>query len=1405
MSVEFVWWGESELWTRLSQDAHVGRVRFWFDSGQFSNDWFKRQLQLAISAAGPRYTPEVHVDMPLGQDFDLFGRREVAVVAVRRLAKGVRHQPAGMLRRLVGDDALGGLPELCGVDDLIAEVDKALAGVCCPPDEKWPLSGIIATAVELLEQLWACEEPLEAAAVAHDQSDDTEDSDRGYRSNPYREVQYRVQTLRGALGKIVERLRWYEPVVNSDLMIVTGDAGVGKTHLLCDVASRRLEQRCPTVVLMGQQFMTTEPPWTQARSHLVLDGMSIEEFVGALEAAAQAASSRALVVIDAVNEGEGHEIWPQHLASLLTQLGASPWIGVVLSVRSPYVNHIIPAVVRSSAYELLHEGFKGSTYTAVERFCEYYGLEFPATPLLRPDFDNPLFLKTLCEGLKHRRLRRIPVGAEGISAVLSRYLEAIDADLANELDYDPHRSIVTRALDSITSELATRGTRWLPRSRAQELVDSLIEPSGGFSRTLYRALVDKGLLVELPGVSGDGERSVQVGYEWFADYLIARHLVSRYESAESLVAALAQTETDSSAATWTLWNAPLEALSILLPEQLGVELPEVLKASSTRYHVMRAFLKGLIWRDPDTTSQDCEGLVKDLLAAAVDHWDIVAVFDVLVTCAVVPGHPLGSVFLDQHLRGLAMPDRDAVWSAYLYHAYSRNGPLNRLLDWAEKHLAHTPTIDDGTAEACATVLAWCFTASHRFVRDRATKGLVALLSDEIALTCELVRRFDDVDDLYVRERVMAAAYGVAMRSTDAQALTPLADLVYRLMFTDGKPPAHILLRDYARGIIERALHLGADINADANLYEPPYHSAWPRIPEVGELEQLKPRWDSQTDPPDAERAQSSLYSSVMRMDFALYVIGTNSSSDSYYWLSATNDEPLWQSAEDLEESFRRSLDPDLREKFDVVWAHTRPRRSRSIEALLSDADPEAQDTNERPLSSTAKEPDLARWFEEQLPQLLEELFVTALDDAQSAVYEQVKAARGSKAPRLNLDIIQRYVLWRAFDLGWTPERHGDLDWEIISSASYARVGRGDRKPERIGKKYQWIAYHEILAHVSDRHQYWLPYDDAGPQNAYRGAWQLSVRDIDPSSLLTGASPDSPRPEDSLKWWRHEVDIAPVDDEGHLEWLQHESDIPDRNQQLRFVDPDDGSTWIKLQGLDIWQTPIPPDYDHHEVDHREIWLWANGYFVRSADVEAFVSWSTTVNFWNRWMPEPPKAYSLFLGELGWSFAFNSLLGDSAEPQRPEPDEGARCPIPIQPAAFQYVAEGGGYDCSLVDGHELHRPNSRLAEVMNLHWTGHGVDFVNAEGALVAFDPSARDACASALLMREEELARFLNKTGSALVWSITGEKRAMGPQRFRDAWAGALRVTGDATYEPAGLIRRRFTTSLHLPDRDRDQV
>ncbi|WP_260738829.1 hypothetical protein [Tunturiibacter lichenicola] len=130
---------------------------------------------------------------------------------------------------------------------------------------------------------------------------------------------------------------------------MNGTAGMGKTHLFCDLALKRQKAGLPTVLLMGQRFVQPAEPWTQALQQLDLAQWSAGDFVGALECVAQAANARVLVMIDALNEGAGRAIWPDHMSAFLKLIARSPWIAVAVSVRSSYEELVLPASVIATA------------------------------------------------------------------------------------------------------------------------------------------------------------------------------------------------------------------------------------------------------------------------------------------------------------------------------------------------------------------------------------------------------------------------------------------------------------------------------------------------------------------------------------------------------------------------------------------------------------------------------------------------------------------------------------------------------------------------------------------------------------------------------------------------------------------------------------------------------------------------------------------------------------------------------------------------------------------------------------------------------------------------------------------------------------------------------------------------
>ena len=86
---------------------------------------------------------------------------------------------------------------------------------------------------------------------------------------------------------------------------------------------------------------------------------------------------------------------------------------------------------------------------------------------------------------------------------------------------------------------------------------------------------------------------------------------------------------------------------------------------------------------------------------------------------------------------------------------------------------------------------------------------------------------------------------------------------------------------------------------------------------------------------------------------------------------------------------------------------------------------------------------------------------------------------------------ERAVFDRVLELGWTPERFHEID--------KGRRGGSDSTVERVGKKYQWIGFYEVLGRIADHH----PVERAGRRKPqpYKYAEQLVWRDIDPTVLI----------------------------------------------------------------------------------------------------------------------------------------------------------------------------------------------------------------------------------------------------------------------------------------------------------------
>ena len=1382
--VEFSFWGSSELIERLSKEEHTGRVAFWFSNNwRFTKDWFGKSLDEALETAGTRYSPELHVPLHIEFALERIGRTHRTVDEVLEFQGDVRQafEPLNWSKR--EDIEIPGGLELEGLIEkektLIAAFDKLNLG----PGQMWELGDLLGE----LQTSESCASELARKLKTGDRNPSESNSESSSDQEQFatrlgRRIS-RLDSFNYRLERVRRQIQEVERYANCGLMILSGDAGVGKTHLLCDVASNRIEAGFPTVLLMGQRFTGLDDPWSQSLRQLDIADINAETFIGALEAAAQATNGRALLIIDALNEGKGVDIWPNHLPSFIERVSKSAWIATVISVRTAYLNEVIPEQVATRAIRATHQGFVGHEYEAARTYFAHYGIEFPSVPLLHPEFSNPLFLRVLCSGLQESGQTNLPRGPLGTSAIFENFVKAVNSVISARLDLDPSINHVNHALIRFAKGMSEANTGFLERSQAVEIVNGS-GPAIPFSKSLFNALISEGLLIQ-SSIELEKSQVVFPAFERITDHFVAQYLIREHIDPGDPDSAFAKNGPLAYEVLSRKRLGTLESLCIQIPETCDRELPSLAPQLFEQPYFSSTYLQSIIWRNIRSFSDDTFTVFDRFLKAGVSLDEY---YNSLLTVATLPNHPFNAEFLDSHLNPQEMSTRDAQWSIYLSDAYGERGALDRLLDWATAlRSPDVNQLDVQSIKLCAVTLAWLHTTSNRFVRDRATNGLARLLTGHVDTTTFLVNRFKNVDDPYVAERIYAIAYSVAMRSVNTTEIANLAQSVFEAVFSSGAPTPHILLRDYARGVLERAEYLGAELELDIAKSRPPYSSEFPDIPSWDDLEAVAPRWRNESlDTFDPKRSRHAIRFSIDSGDFGRYVIGTNHGMSN--WLSIPRSEPRWLSKLERLDKFQSSLDESTLQELEALRA---TERNLPVVIQVVDNDGSIVETRYeafRQDQTAVSERDYQLAVERS--NSVKSEFISRLSADQVEEFNEIDSM-DNREPTIDLELMQRYILGRVFELGWSVEKFGQFDLRVNRFAD-----RTGEKTERIGKKYQWIAFHEINAYVSDKYQFRDPYSDCSCDRKYKGPWQVNCRDIDPSCLIQTDTKERIETDELQPWWDDYKYSNWMEQSKDLDWLNSEDGFPDLDRILLCRQATDQNPWVNVRYMNSWRQPTPPGQDSSHTPMRNAFVHATGYFINSQEVREFLRWSEKVDFWGRWMPEPPSSHHLFLGEHSWSPAFLDSFAQSLGTETPNPRQGPACQIHVQVAAFDYTASFGDHDCSGNLGASLHVLNPRAIEGMGLTPTGFGADHIDQEGHLAAIDPTAHENGPISLLVRQDLLSQFLAANELELVWVVIGEKMAVGPKTTHE-WAGSIQYSGAFRFN-GGSISGGLTRSLHLP-------
>ena len=1284
-AVEIERWDAHALRQRLtgSSPRAAGRVAFWFDRQLFTGDWFDGKFARARAGLGERYDPESNIDLPIGSAIRAVTGDPVFYAELERLGDAVRRAT---------EDAFPVTGTLTA--DACAAAVTALHAAA--------RSGIV-PASALCDAVHAA---AGAAFALHDELNAANgDSDPST-------AMVAVSDLAARLRAILNELRMpHWALLNRRSLLVHGAAGSGKSHLLADACAYQLAASRPALMILGGTLADDEP-WSQILKGLDLPRhLEVSQFLGALNAAGEAAGVRTLIAIDALNEKNGQAIWPERLAGLLHDIEQFPWIAVVLSCRNTYLELVIPDTLDTAKLPRIeHVGF---SVGEVRAYLRQRGMTLPETPLQVAEFRTPLFLRLYCDAFEFEGETLLARGLGGVTDIFRAYTDAVVRRVHRQLKVPPGRGPAVAALAGLAREMADTGRGEIPLNRCEAIVRA-VHPGRSADEDLLFQLENEGMLAVDPLVTAFGEASLAVRFtfERMGDHAVAADLLARSNGSGAAGLCAAETPLRAALDDDESWILPglLEALAVQLPEGFGVELPDLASLPST-VAPKHAFVHSLQTRQ--------------LNAITARTWELVDAvggdtlrYNTLIALATEPGHQDNARRLDTELRALPMGERDAHWTIHL--ARSPNAAFH-LIDWVRA--ADLAGIAPERAELTAIQLAWCLTATRRALRDKATKALVVLFSDRAALAMRIWQGFAGLDDLYVVERLAAALFGAGMQGRwSTEELQSVAGMLYDGLFAGGNPPANKLLRDHASGMIGYAAARGALASEfDLTSTRPPFSSAWP-IEKISE-EQIAAFKVSYGD--DGERFHDAIVNSLKDGDFARYILDPIARRFSP---APRGTDPL-PTAGELRSQWLAEFTADASEE-DLAAYATLQAETVAIKGKRNGP----VHADRRDDLRAAK-----RAFRDAIgPQRFEDWRARAETWRDEGMYQGF-AARGPA--EFNLAWARRWVAWRAHELGWSEALHHAFDRRI-------GTGRNSHEVERIGKKYQWLATYELAARMEDNLAVLTGKEEEnGPS---------PLRNIDPSMLRERTEDDGwRRPREASFWapWRPTIEARTPGEA--LAWLHSSASILDGAENIEVSDHD-GRQWLVLTGFEIWE-------EDRDRLRSESWRRIGCTVILAADLPQFLERLEGIHLTgNHDMPVGgADGYHMHLGEHPWAWSDHSDNGWIE--WRPNGGDWQAPALAVRPPTAEYTAESSSYDYSITQNITLNLPAGWLIDKLGLRLSdGRSIEYRNADDEVVFMDPSAHRVGRSAALVDRAAFLEMLAREELVAIWAVAGEKSVFGP-------------------------------------------
>jgi hypothetical protein len=1329
VGIEIEWRVPSNVEYQLSQPQNKWVFDIFFGDNGLTPDFFNNQVDKQIANLGPRFNKKLNFELPIARIFDnlahneLFHKRFIKFIDNWLTEKSYRKQKD---------------------NEYLAELEINLESLRVKL-KKWILNFdySLNTSISLapfLEEIKQFDQ-----LISNKRHELYAKQDRTLKNQ--NQFDNELSRLREFSNANYEFINEFDDLnlnlVNNPALIIQGEAGCGKSHLLGDIATQRKNDNLPTILLLGTNFKNT----TIEKNILEQLGLTcpFSDLLVNLNNIGCQINARVLILIDAINEGVGADLWKNQIAGFINEIAKYPAIGIALTIRSTYFHDIIPDSFNSdpNITIITHEGFKGNEYEALKLFCEFYSLKLPNFPILNPEFSKPLFLHLICEAAKILQDKSFPKGFNGINTTYNSYKKSLNKRFEEKRPEYKLRDIVTKAIEKLSVALFDSEYEQLEIQDAVKLFDK------EFSQFphLLSDLIEESVLIKMHN-EYDRKNPKDViffSYQRLKDYFMAEELLKPYSTKDELFQAFSNDDKFKKITDEYQWSYSgiKEAFAILLPERFGVEIfdfidfflekndKEEIKEHldyDTYEWITRRLLDSLKWRNIDTINDAkiIKWLEQNGKYIRGDDW-----FYTLIELTAIANHPFNSDRLHKILMRHSMPKRDSFWQKHVrwYSGYDDNKiafPLRRLIDWAWTNNISYNT-DSETARLVAQTLTWVLSSTDIALRDQTTKALVNLLEQKPDVLILTLKAFEKVDDLYILERLYAVAYGCILRTEKDDSIKTIAQYIYDTIFKDKNPPTHILLRDYARNAIEYAIYKNVGVDVVVDLIRPPYNREMPQIPSEEEISKYELDYNSPDFKQNYGRQQNQIILSVTNeiYDFKKYEI----KGKLHYFC------PVSYKTEQNYKTYFKTLNSKQRKllKFlDTLFKCKELITDRKNDYSYNRVNKESFDLNflEKIESSIQNcDKDIKMVFSGDEQQYLQQSIIPFLK----------KKNKPNCREYFDTKPIERWIIQRVFNLGYNKDTHGEYDAMIDRFQGYG----SEYKLRSIGEKYQWIAWHEILSILTDNYK--MEVDWGGKYTFYKGAWQNYFRDIDPAYITKNEEVNENIVVKNNKDWWDDVEYTHWN-YPDSEWVKTIEDLINPKQVIEKKNTN-GEAWIHLQHFIEWREPKKIGAERYQGWQKQVWYMTQGCLVKKNDKQKIINYLKNQNFWGDWLPKNRDDHSCLINrEKFWSPAYLDTYRNDKKVWNTIKNTKYKVIVATESANGGIESDKSGANCS------YNIPCKCIFEGMKLQYAPIDGCLKNSNGEIIVINSNYKG-----VLMRKKDLIQFLDENNLDIIWTLLGEK------------------------------------------------